>query len=458
MLLPRYRFELTLPRVSIRLGTIAVALTAATSLPAAATLTTATAPGDPLASRASRVASVQPGPGSEAPWVCDQSPLWITNARLQQDPTRVIAVEILGGTIRRIVAAPEDLPDLSPDVRTLDAEGALLLPGLIDAHAHLDTLPAAKKRGRELDFLSQVLPITARSTLLSGVTAARIHLSRFDDLAILSAVSEDPCFPGPRMQLGGPGLLGGAPDASSPLMVGARDVAQIQSHIFRAADEGASWIALHGVSRFSAEQLRTIEAAAAGASLQLMASADTVEDFAAALGTSARTLEYLDRSQAQRLPDALVQAAAGKVAVVPPIGYYRVASELRAGEGALPEQPPLGYEVVPGLWSDVVRSLPREIEADDYVARIAASLSTHRAKFRQLAQAGVALLIGSDSGSTGQFHDRALWNEIDTWSRYETARQEIVRAATSAAASWLAWPDVGEIRPGSPCRSTALPR
>ena len=382
------------------------------------------------------------------PWNCDRTPLRIVNARLPEDPSRLHSVEIREGVIAAIDSASSERVGETGE-RVLDANGSFLLPGLIDAHAHLDTLPSLGDGLEDLDFLSQVLPSTARSTLASGVTAARIHLSRFDDLAALAEISADPCFPGPRLQLGGPGLLGGAPSVASPLMVGAQGPDQIAAHLFRAADLGAKWIALHGISRFDALQLATIEDVAAGADLLLMAAADNRADFETALDTSVRTLEYLDRSTNQRISPLLVERASGKVAVVPPVGYYRTAHDLFYQRHVRDVADPFLGDLDESLPTRIVEGLLEGAATDTYTRKTAESFSTHSAKFRQLREGGVDLLLGSDSGSPGQFHRSAIWSEISTWQDFGESSSDLLGAAGVTAAHWLDWPGIGEVRVGN---------
>ena len=358
------------------------------------------------------------------------------------------SLEIRDGAIHGFDTRPPKNPG-EAGVRVLDANGAFLLPGWIDAHAHLDTLPSLGSGLKDLDFLTQVLPSTARSTLASGVTAARIHLSRFEHLAVLNELSSDPCFPGPRLQLAGPGLLGGVPDVTSPLMVGAGSPEQIAAHMYRAADLVARWIALHGISRFDDSQMATIQEVAAGADLLLMAAADSEADLERALETSVRTLEYLDRSTAERLSPELVQRAAGKVAVVPPVGYYELVHDLFRERRANESADPFLREIDESLPTRIVEALQDGVRADSYSRQIAESFPTHSAKFRQLREGGVDLLLGSDSGSPGQYHGSGIWTEIGTWQRFGESSRDIAMTAAARAAHWLDWPDIGEIRVGA---------
>jgi imidazolonepropionase-like amidohydrolase len=56
---------------------------------------------------------------------------------------------------------------------------------------------------------------------------------------------------------------------------------------------------------------------------------------------------------------------------------------------------------------------------------------TLKRKFTQLRDAGVTMLIGTDSGIPMQFHSQTTWNELDIWVReMGVPPMEAIRAAT----------------------------
>ena len=78
---------------------------------------------------------------ADAPFVCNQSPLLVTNVRLwtgaPSPPTREVLI------VDGRVAAAGRVGRLSvpKNARKLDGRGALMLPGFVDAHTHY-VLPA----------------------------------------------------------------------------------------------------------------------------------------------------------------------------------------------------------------------------------------------------------------------------------------------------------------------------
>ncbi|WP_428263357.1 amidohydrolase family protein [Haliangium sp.] len=367
---------------------------------------------------------------------------------LGQDGSKSIL--IAGGVIQWIGASPERPPD-PPVATTLDGHGATALPGLIDSHVHFDALAAAKDRQSALDVRTEIFPITMRQTLASGVTTARVHLAALDDLELMKALAADDCFPAPRMALAGPGLLGGAPEVDARLMRGVAGPDDAKDKVATLAQLGAEWVALHGIARFADAELDAIVAAAADAGVQLMADTDGLDDLEVALRWPVSSGEYLNRSQTPRYPESLMAAITardGPFFVVPPVGYYR-RSHLYARGGEAAIDPAVLAFVDEELAGQMRAGFADEFERDPYVAGALESYPTHRDKFHQLRTAGARLVIGSDSGSLGQFHYDAVWQEMAAWHVYGVAPDEVVAAATTRPAGLLRRSDVGVIAAGA---------
>jgi len=75
------------------------------------------------------------------------------------------------------------------------------------------------------------------------------------------------------------------------------------------AEKGAGWAALHGITRFSEEEIQAILDAAQNADIKLMADTDSFEDFAAALDTPVISGEYINRSTQAFYPEDIVRNA-----------------------------------------------------------------------------------------------------------------------------------------------------
>ncbi len=383
-------------------------------------------------------------------WHCDQSPLIIENVRLlegQETKTVIIA----DGLIQWIGDSDKLTGDDAQSSRHIDGKGALMLPGLIDSHTHFDALPAAKPLQRELDVQTEIFPITMRQTLASGVTTARAHLAALGDMALMQTLSADNCAPVPRIILSGPGLLGGAPDVDGRLMRGVESPEDAAAKVKELAKLGASWVALHGITRFSDDELAAIIKTSAQENLKLMADTDSFENLETALNQPIISGEYINRSTATEYPDAIIDALKAREPnfyIVAPIGYYA-----RSNRFAKNNMPPLTDELFSFVPVEIAAAMRNQFqeafENDAYIAGAIAAFPTFQRKFDQLRNAGAKLAIGSDNGSLGQFHHDAVWQEMATWFAMGATPAEILIGATATPAQMVDRSDIGTLSVGA---------
>lgn len=337
------------------------------------------------------------------------------------------------------------------NARRMIGAGATALPGLIDSHTHFDALPAAKHLQAELDVRTEIYPITMRQTLASGVTTARAHLAALSDMAFLREIADDPCYPGPRIVLSGPGLLGGAPSVNSRLMRGFADSNDLADKIEQLVAHGAEWIALHAPAMFTESEKSVIRSAKETHNVQFLADGDSFENLAAALDLPITSAEYLNRSSAAEYPDSILSSINARPAalyIAAPLGYYR-RSALFANESEKKIDDAL-LMFVPDEYADAMRNrLVGAFEEDPYIAKAVSSFPMMKTKFDQLRGAGALPVIGSDSGSLGQFHHDAVWVEFAAWAAFGIAPGDILGAATRRPAAMLGRSDIGVIEDGA---------
>ena len=383
-----------------------------------------------------------------ASWHCDKSPLLIADVRLIGE-TKPVSILIRAGRIQWIKSNYDDSL-LPPGTRALQGDGATVIPGLVDSHAHFDSLAAAQHLHSELDTQTEVFPITFRQTLASGVTLARTHLAALADMPLMSAISEDDCFPAPRLTLSGPGLLGGAPAVNARLMRGVDGPADASKKVEELADHGADWIALHNISGFSESELEAIASSSRARQVRLMADTEEVKDFAVALNWPIRSGEYINRTSIREYPAEIVDVLSARdtpFVVTPPIGYYRRSATYSGNP--VQHATAMSQFVGDDIGSEMTLSFADAFAGDKYIQEAVANVTTHRSKFQQLRDAGAVLIVGSDSGSLGQFHHDAIWHELTAWRAYGVSIEETIAAATEIPAGILDRRDTGVLQPGA---------
>jgi len=319
-----------------------------------------------------------------------------------------------------------------------------MIPGFIDAHTHF-TLPAPAPtlgdRQRQ-----QELAITGRGALSSGITTSRIHLMTLDEVRELRSRAEDPCFPAPRFEFGGPGLLGqlGARDAG--LVWGFKDRATSDAKLREMRDAGVKWLALHDADKLPVGELEILAKRARQLGMHIMAAGKRRAEILAALSAGAASLEYIQLEPAEDYDPKLIERLRRDgTALSIPLGYYQRLARYRADPELLNDSQ--FYRFMAPDTMAVVREAQKRRLNDPSTPRRDAKLVAER--FRKLADAGLNLVISTDSGSTAQFHATTYWIELQEWHRLGVPVADILSAATSRPAAMLGRTDIGRIAVGS---------
>ncbi|MDH5758184.1 MAG: amidohydrolase family protein [Gemmatimonadota bacterium] len=209
---------------------------------------------------------------------------------VSSDPLMDVSVVVEDGRIRRI--GPADLAT-PPGAVELELRGYWVVPGLVDAHSHLNTLSAARR------------------ALESGVTTVRTAgVDGYADVAIRDAVR--------RGALSGPDILATGVYVTPDLGDGALADPRLYPFLTRAveteddlrllvgvnADHGVDWIKTRGTERaglpetdpreqvYSRRQLRAVVDAAAERGLRVAAHAHGDEGIRAAVMAGVTSVEH----------------------------------------------------------------------------------------------------------------------------------------------------------------------
>ncbi len=319
-------------------------------------------------------------------------------------------------------------------LRAIDCGGRIVMPGLIDLHSHLLLHPYDEASWNE-QVLNESLElrtirgtVAARKTIEAGFTTLRdlgTEGAAFADVALRDAIAEG-LIPGPRVfavtkalvTTGGYGPMGFDPRWKMP--VGAQ-TADGEAECRRVTREqiaaGADWIKVYADYRrrpgdpstptFSQEELNAIVAEATSAGVPVSAHATTDEGIKRSVLAGVKTIEHgynASRETLQLMKD-------NSVVLCPTL----MASESIARySGWNPETDP---------------DHPR--------------VTTAKTLMRNALDVGVAIACGSD---VGVFTHGDNSRELELMFAYGMPAGDVVRSATSLAASVLQQDDLGEIK------------
>ena len=327
-------------------------------------------------------------------------------------------------------------PGTQANVRTLDATGLYLIPGLIDLHSHLLLHPYDEtswddqvlKESLELRTIRGV--VSARRTLEAGFTTLRelgTEGAGFADVALRDAVASG-LIPGPRIfaatrALVATGCYGPAGfDPRWTLPKGAQEadgVVGVRVAVRQQIAAGADWIKVYADYRrrpgdpstptYSLDELRAIVDEATSAGLPVAAHASTDEAITRAVLAGVRTIEHGSQAGTQ-----VLELMASRGVVLCPTLAAAVSMARYGG------------------WQPGEPDPPRIVSA--------------KAAFARALQAGVTIACGSDVGVFSH-GDNAL--EIELMVAWGMDSTTALRSATSIAAKVLGREDsLGRVAPG----------
>lgn len=362
---------------------------------------------------------------------------------------------IAGNKIKAVGRA--DRIRIPPGVNVLDVQGKFILPGLIDAHAHLEGLGLGEKDAEFTDTpekLRQVILQNARLDLLSGVTSLRDCGSSELLLRMRDQIEAE----GPRLFAAGPQFVKrDATQPSSPLFLeyeGAKEARRrVREQIAKGIDLVKVRLARHRPLP-TLEELAAIVSEAHRSGVRVAAHIDVPYDEAVRLALMAGvdTIEHMAPLRAY--DDRLFLEMARRNVILVPTLYQMQAQRLDPLEKNEEEliEPPLRNRLSPELLqalaqrADLWRRNLLEWRARGYNPKGAL-----REAFRSLMRArllGVKVALGPDTGSDLVPHGR-FYKELALYMSMGLAPIEVIHMATRIAAEALGREkELGTIEPG----------
>jgi len=346
----------------------------------------------------------------------------------------------------RIAAAgPVSSVRVPVGAREIELPGATLLPGLIEAHAHLflhpysETLWEDQVLREPRAYRTLRAAVHAERTVLSGFTTLRdlgTEGAGWADLAVRDAIAEG-MIPGPRVLVAtlaiaatdqyAPGPRGWDPDLELPK--GAQMVSgpeEIRRAVRQQAARGADLIKVYADARrgpagvaptFTQEELAALVDEATAAGLPVAAHATSPEGIRRAVLAGARTIEH----GSSGTPEVFRLMAERGTVLFPTLATSAAYEQYFSGRE--------------GGW-----------ELDDPDESLTPALRADIAAFGHALAAGVTIGLGSD---VGVFPHGESWRELAWMVRGGMTTARALQAATIVNARALDLADeIGEIRAG----------
>lgn len=349
-----------------------------------------------------------------------------------------IIVEI--GTVKTL-AVPKNY-------KIVSTEGMDVLPGLWENHAHLmlnghaDYVHWRKEYTKKL--ASEIMPASAEQLLLAGITSARdLGAPLRDSIEIKEKIINGE-IPGPRLYVSGPFLQHKPYPGTEHYRWGVNGVEDAIDKVNTLADAGVDIIKLIDQDLMTLAEAQAIVDQAHKRNLIVVAHSHKPDEIRRGLEIGVDNFEHTGLTTAPEYPQDIIDRL-----------------KERTAKGRIAGGPLYWTPTVEGLWNyQHTVSNPEKLDntcwhrglEDSTIADIKASLKnlgqleymqltplrkpTLKRKVQQLKEAGLVLLIGTDSGIPSKFHCQSTWNEMALWvEEMEISSMDAIRAATY-------WPSV----------------
>lgn len=325
----------------------------------------------------------------------------------------------------------------------ISTEAMSVMPGLWDMHVHLminghsdydywDVAYADK-------LASEIMPASAVQLLLAGVTTARdLGAPLKDSLDVRDRINAGE-IPGPRMFMSGPFIQHKAYPGTEAFRWGVDGERDARAKIRALAEAGVDVIKLIDQDEMTYDEAFAVVDEAHKHGLKVVAHSHRPDEIRRGLEIGVDNFEHTGLAAAPEYPPDIMQLLKERTAT----------GRVRGG-------PLYWTPTVEGLWNyEETRDLPEMLDSncwyrgleDSTIVDIKNSITepsellyfqltpkrkpTLKRKVTQLREAGVVLLVGTDSGIPMKFHCQSTWNELDVWVRImDIPAMETIQSAT----------------------------
>ncbi|MDP5054593.1 MAG: amidohydrolase family protein [Congregibacter sp.] len=344
----------------------------------------------------------------------------------------------------------------------ISTEGMDVLPGLWENHAHLMLNGHADYSHwhptYEDRFATEIMPSSAVQLLLAGITSARDLGAPLEASISVKSRIESGEIPGPRLFVSGPFIQHEAYPGTDFYRWGVDGVADARRKVKTLADAGVDIIKLIDQDKMTLEEAQAVVDEAHKHGLKVVAHSHRPDEVRRGLEIGVDNFEHTGLTTAPEYPADVIEmlrerTATGRVAGGPLFwtptveGLWNYDLTVANPEKLDNECWHRGLE--PSTIADIKGSIvqPGQLE---YTQLTPLRKPTLKRKFQQLRDAGVVMLVGTDSGIPMKFHCQSTWNEMDVWVNVMNVDpMSTIRAATYWGAVMMGVADKsGTVSPG----------
>ena len=343
---------------------------------------------------------------------------------------------------------------------TISTEGMSVLPGLWDMHVHLMINGHSDYAHWDKTYPSMfepvIMPASAKQLLLAGVTSARDLGAPLEaSISVRDKINAGK-IPGATMYVSGPFIQKTPYPGTELFRWGVSGPDDARAKVRKLADAGVNVIKLIDQDQMTTEEVRAVVDEAHARRLPVVAHSHRPEEIRRGLAAGVDNFEHTGLSSAPEYPEDVIKAIRERTANMSlgPLFWTPTIEGLLNYESLRDNPEELdNTSWHEGLTPEIIADIRQSIAHPDrlpYFQLTPARRPTLARKFQQLREAGVVMLIGTDSGIPMKFHSQSTWRELDAWVNIlGVDAMTAIRAATY-------WPslamkvdrEVGTVTPG----------
>ena len=350
--------------------------------------------------------------------------------------------------------------DIPANAEIISTEGMTVLPGLWDMHVHTMINGHADYAYWDKTypplFKDVIMPSSAHQLLMAGVTSARdLGAPLEESIAVRDAINNGE-IPGATLYVSGPFIQHKPYPGTEDFRWGVDSPEDGRKKIRKLAKAGVDVIKLIDQDQMTMEELKAVVDEAHKNKLKVVAHGHRPEEIRRGLEVNVDCFEHTGLSSAPKYPEDVMEMIKERTAQMNmgPLFWCPTVEGLYNYEYVRDNPEKLDNDSWHlGLPDSIVADIKRSIAHPDrlpYFQLTPSRRPTLKTKINQLLDAGVVLLIGTDSGIPTKFHSQSTWNELDVWvNEFGIDPMYAIRSATYWPALWMGVADeVGTITPG----------
>lgn len=331
--------------------------------------------------------------------------------------------------------------EIPGNAEVISTEGMSVLPGLWDMHVHLMINGHSDYAHWDKTYLKiakdVIMPSSAHQLLMAGITSARDLGAPLEaSISVRDRINKGE-IPGPTMYMSGPFIQHEPYPGTAEFRWGVKGEADARAKIQRLAKAGVNCIKLIDQDEMTDAEYMAVVDEAHKNKLKVVAHSHRPDEIRRGLKAGVDCFEHTGLAAAPEYPTDIIAMIRERTA------------KMNLG-------PLFWTPTIEGLYNyESVRDNPEHLDntswhlglPDSIIADIRQSIKypgrlsyfglnplrkpTLETKINQLKNAGVVLLIGTDSGIPMKFHSQSTWNELDVWvNKFGFDPMYTIRAAT----------------------------